>query len=147
MRRRLLVSYLTLTLGVLLLLEVPLGLVYANEQRRRLTASVERDALALSIRAEEGLEDGQLAPVERLARGYGERTGGRVIVVRPDGTVLIDSDPHGSGGDNYLSRPEIRAALRRHEVTGSRSSRSLGHDILYFAVPIVNGSDLLGALR
>ena len=61
MRRRLLLSYLTLTLVVLLLLEIPLGLVYADEQRRRLTASVERDALALSIRAEEGLEDGDVA--------------------------------------------------------------------------------------
>src|SRR3954447_7955955 len=104
MRRRLLLSYLTLTLVVLLLLEIPLGLVYAQEQRRRLTASVERDALALSIRAEEGLEDGGVAAVQRLARRYGARTGGRVLVVRPDGSVLVDSDPDPSRG-NYLSRP------------------------------------------
>ena len=80
MRRRLLLSYITLTLVVLLLLEIPLGLVYAQEQRRRLTASVERDALALSIRAEESLEDGDVAAVQSLASGYGERTGGRVVV-------------------------------------------------------------------
>ena len=146
MRRRLLLSYLTLTLVVLLLLEIPLGLVYAQEQRRRLTASVERDALALSIRAEEGLEDGGVAAVQRLAQRYGARTGGRVLVVRPDGSVIVDSDPDPSRG-NYLSRPEIRAALHRREVKGSRSSRSLGHDILYFAVPIVNGPNLIGALR
>ena len=147
MRRRLLLSYLTLTLVVLLLLEVPLGLVYADEQRRRLTASVERDALALSIRAEEGLEDGDVASVQRLADTYGARTGGRVIVVRPDGSVLVDSDPGPDRADNYLSRPEIRAALQRREVKGTRASKSLGHDILYFAVPIVNGPDLVGALR
>ena len=70
MRRRLLLSYITLTLIVLLLLEIPLGIVYAQEQRRRLNASVERDALALSVRAEESIEDGDLATVRHLADTY-----------------------------------------------------------------------------
>ncbi len=93
MRRRLLLSYLTLTLVVLLLLEIPLGVVFANEQRRRLTASVERDALALSIRTEEAVETGDVATVRTLARGYHADTGGRVLVVDTQGKVLADSDP------------------------------------------------------
>lgn len=147
MRRRLLLSYLTLTLIVLLLLEVPLGLVYAREQRRRLTALVERDALALAIRAEEGLEANQADVVGRLVDDYQADTGGRVVVVRPDGSVLADSDPLQDGPENFASRPEIREALARKEVTGSRYSHTLGHSILYFAVPIVHGNELLGALR
>jgi signal transduction histidine kinase len=147
MRRRLLASYLTITLVVLLLLEIPLGVVYAGEQRRRLTASVERDALALSIRAEEGLEEGDAAAVRRLAAEYQTRTGGRVLVVDEKGKVIADSDPAAKGEGAYGNRPEVRAALARRESTGSRYSRTLGHDILYFAVPIVNGSRLVGALR
>ena len=147
MRRRLLLSYLTLTLVALLLLEVPLGLVYAREQRRRLTASVERDALALSIRAEEGLESEGVAPLRALVRQYQMDTGGRVVVIRPNGTVVADSDPRASSDENFTNRPEFRSALARKEVQGSRSSKTLGHDILYFAVPIVNGSKLIGALR
>ncbi|MGZ4714684.1 MAG: ATP-binding protein [Acidimicrobiia bacterium] len=147
MRRRLLVSYLTITLVVLLLLEIPLGVVYANEQRRRLTASVERDALALSIRAEEGLEEHDVRTVARLANDYRADTGGRVLIVDTEGAVIVDSDGRAAGEGSYANRPEIRAALARREATGSRSSRTLGHDILYFAVPIVNGNRLLGALR
>ncbi len=147
MRKRLLASYLTITFVVLLLLEIPLGVVYAKEQRRRVTASVERDALALSIRAEEGLEDGDVGAVRSVASEYRTRTGGRVIVVGPEGTVIADSDGRASREGSYLNRPEIRAALHRRETKGSRYSRSLGHDLLYFAVPIVNGSKILGALR
>ena len=147
MRRRLLLSYLTLTLVVLLLLGIPLGSVYAREQRRHLTASVERDALALSIRAEEGFESEGLDAVRSLARQYQLESGGRVVVIRPDGTVIVDSHPEGAGDENFKNRPEFRAALARKEVKGSRYSKTLGHDILYFAVPIVNGSKTIGALR
>jgi signal transduction histidine kinase len=144
-RRRLLLSYLTLTVVVLLLLEIPLGVVFASEQRRRLTASVERDALALSIRSEEAIEGGDTGAVRALARQYRTDTGGRVLVVDARGRVLADSDP--SGERNYRSRPEIRAALSGREARGSRHSDTLGHDILYFAVPIANGTALVGALR
>jgi signal transduction histidine kinase len=147
MRRRLLLSYITLTLVVLLLLEIPLGLVYAQEQRRRLNASVERDALALSVRAEESIEDGNVAAVQRLVNEYRDRTGGRVIVVRPNGRLLADSSAGATIGADYSSRPEIRSALRGREAKGTRHSDSLGHDILYFAVPVVNGPTLVGVLR
>lgn len=140
-------SYLTLTLVVLLLLEVPLGIVYSREQRRRLTASVERDALALSIRAEESFEDSGVARFGVVAKQYQADTGGRVVVIRPSGAVVVDSDGNGSGDQNFKNRPEFRSALARRELNGSRYSATLGHDILYFAVPIVNGSKLVGALR
>ena len=113
MRRRLLLSYLTLTLVVLLLLGIPLGSVYAREQRRHLTASVERDALALSIRAEEGFESEGLPAVRALARQYQLDTGGRVVVIRTDGSVIVDSHPEGAGDENFKNRPEFRAALAR----------------------------------
>jgi signal transduction histidine kinase len=146
-RRQLLLSFMSLTVVVLLLLEVPLGLVYAREQRRRLTALVERDALALTIRAEEGLEIDDHASVQTLVASYAADTGGRVVVVRPDGSALADSDRSADRRQSFLNRPEIRAALAREESMGTRSSRTLGHDILYVAVPVVHGDEVLGALR
>jgi signal transduction histidine kinase len=145
MRRRLLLSYVTLTLAVLLLLEIPLGVLYAAEQRRRVTASVERDALRLSIRADEALEHGDLAGVRSIGRAYRARTGGRVIVVGARGRVLADSDSSATTGTDVSQLPEIRAALRRHEVQGSRSSASAA--VLYFAVPVVSGNRVIGAVR
>ena len=148
MRRRLLVSYMTVTLVIVLLLAVPLGLVYAREQRRRLTALVERDAFALAIRAEEGLESNEAPGVVSLVEEYQLHAGGRVVVIRPDGSVLADSESPPGGGGNFLNRPEVRAALAREETVGSRYSKSLGHSILYVAVPIVHAdNEVLGALR
>ena len=52
-RRRLVLSYLSLTLFVLLALELPLGLTFANAERRRLVSDVQHDAFALALRADE----------------------------------------------------------------------------------------------
>ena len=49
MRRRLLLSYLSITIFVLLVLEVPLGIAYARSERDRLSSGVQHDALALSL--------------------------------------------------------------------------------------------------
>ena len=49
MKRRLLVSYLSITAFVLLVLEIPLGVSYANSVERRLTSDVQHDAFALAI--------------------------------------------------------------------------------------------------
>lgn len=146
MRRRLLLSYVTLTLVVLLLLEIPLGVLYANEQRRSVTASVERDALRLSIKADEALEHGDVAAVGAVAQAYRARRGGRVLVVDADGKVIADSDARPAVGTDARDVPEIRAALRHREVQGSRAPATAA-DFLYFAVPIVAGNDVVGAVR
>ena len=48
MTRRLLVGYLTVTVLVLLFLEVPLGIVYGARGRDRFTAAVERGARVIA---------------------------------------------------------------------------------------------------
>ena len=51
MKRRLLVSYLSITAFVLLVLEIPLGVSYANSVERRLTSDLQHDAFSLAIRS------------------------------------------------------------------------------------------------
>ena len=48
MTRRLLLSYLTVAVVVLVLLEVPLGMFYAQRERERVTAGLEHDASVLA---------------------------------------------------------------------------------------------------
>jgi signal transduction histidine kinase len=146
-RRRLLLSYLSITIFVLLVLEIPLGFAYAQSERRRLTSAVQHDALALSIRAEEGLENGDQPRLQKVVDDYQRDTGGRVVVVGSDGALLADSDPTRSGPRNFASRPEFRAALRGNETSGTRHSNTLGETLQYFAVPIVHGNAPKGALR
>ena len=147
MRRRLLLSYLSITLFVLLVLEIPLGFAYAQSERRRLNAAVQHDALALSIRAEEAIESNDLPRVQRIADDYQRDTGGRVVVIGSDGALIADSDPLRAGPRNFSSRPELRAALRGREVSGTRYSDTLGETLRYFAVPIVHDNGPVGAIR
>jgi signal transduction histidine kinase len=147
MRRRLLLSYLSITVFVLLVLEIPLGLAYAQSERRRFTSALQHDALALAVRSEEGLDAGDRAGLGRLVDEYQQDTGARVVIVGRDGALVADSNPLRSGPRNFASRPEFRAALRGDENSGTRHSDTLDESLLYFAVPVVEGSRVVGALR
>jgi signal transduction histidine kinase len=146
-RRRLLLSYLSITVFVLLVLEIPLGFAYAQSERRRLTSAVQHDALALSIRAEDAMESGNLPRLNRVVDDYQRDTGGRVVVIGADGMLIADSDPTRTGPRDFSSRPELRAALRGEETSGTRHSDTLDQTLQYFAVPIVHANAPIGALR
>ena len=148
MSRRLLISYLALAIVVLALLEIPLGISYARNERHDLSTNVERDAVALASLAEDALEQRASAPpaVARLARRYQRDTGGRVVIVDAQGRALVDSESQGVGAD-FSSRPEIAAALDGTVATGTRHSNTLGTDLLYVAVPAASGGIVHGAVR
>jgi signal transduction histidine kinase len=153
-RRRLLVSYLTITVVVLLVLEIPLGISFARSERRHLEDGIRHDAFALSVRSEEALEHPSAAErtrVQALAERYTRTSGGRVVLVDVDGALVADSDPPPELGSDrersFASRPEFERALHGEEVTGSRHSDTLDQDLLYVAVPVASSDRVLGALR
>jgi signal transduction histidine kinase len=146
-RRRLLWSYLAVAVLVLALLEIPLGISYANNERQDLTHKVERDAVALSTLVEDALEHGTSVPerVSGVAQSYTQETGGRVLVVDRGGREIIDSKPTGSR--DFSTRPEIAQALAGEVASGIRHSRTLGVDLLYVAVPVASSGVVHGAVR
>jgi len=146
-RRRLLVTYLAVAVLVLALLEIPLAISYAHNERQDLAGKVERDAVALATLVEDALEHGTPVPaqVPRIAGDYDTGTGGRVLVVDNHGRAVVDSAPTGSR--DFSSRPEIARALAGEISTGTRPSRSLGTDLLYVAVPVASSGLVHGAVR
>jgi signal transduction histidine kinase len=140
---------LTVTLVVLAALEIPLGVANARSERQDLTTKVERDAVALASLAEDTLESGA-ANVDRLtsiAADYRAETGGRVVMVDAEGIGLVDTDPPSPGRRSFASRPEFRSALVGDVATGTRSSVTLGGELLYVAVPVASSGTVLGAVR
>ena len=96
MTNRLLLGFLAVTVVVLAVLEIPLGITYARNERQDLTLKVERDAVTLATLAADVLEpDGEtrLGALERLADGYAVETGGRVVVVNARGRAVVDTSP------------------------------------------------------
>lgn len=148
MTRRLLASYLTLTLFVLLVLEIPLGVSNARSQRQDLTTKVERDAVALATLSEDALEGSRgRSPrtLQAIAGRYTRETGGRVLIVDAGASSLVDSA--GTPGRSFASRPEIHTALAGDVATGTRHSDTLGTDLLYVAVPVASSGVVHGAVR
>jgi hypothetical protein len=90
MTRRLLAGYLGVTLVVLLMLEVPLAVLYAQRERDRLRGEVEQAALTLAVTYEEPIER-QVELDPRAAEEYSNRADARVVVTDVAGTSLIDT--------------------------------------------------------
>jgi len=150
MTRRLLAGYLSLTVIVLVVLEIPLGVANARSERRDLSAKVERDATSVASLAEDTLETGRRTAVpalQEIAERYARDTGGRVVVVDAQGLALVDSSPPEPGPRSFASRPEVAAALAGDVSSGIRHSRTLGTDLLYVAVPVASSGVVHGAVR
>jgi len=145
--RRLLATYLFLTVVVLAALGVPLALGYRDQQVDKLKAGIERDAFVLSSFLSKSFLDGTPIDYPTVVANYTAATGGRVVIVDSNGDVLADSEPTIAGQRNFLSRPEIADALNSQIASGTRFSTTLGTGLLYVAVPIAVGGNTLGALR
>jgi signal transduction histidine kinase len=149
MSRRLLVGFLSVTLLVLAVLEVPLGVTNARNERRDLETKVERDAVTVASLSEgvlEGRRETTIGSLRTIAARYQRDTGGRVVVVDRRGVALVDSKPI-PGDTLFAGRPEIAAALRGRVATGVRHSNTLGTNLLYVAVPVSSAGRILGAAR
>ena len=146
MSRRLVASFLALTLLVLLVLELPLGFTFANHERDQLRTEVERDAVVLSTLVEESLQEG--AAIDRtVIDRFVERTNARVVVTDRVGIAVIDTDAPAQGTRSFASRPEIASALAGRVASGTRHSDTLGADFLYVAVPVASAGRVYGTVR
>jgi len=152
MKRRLLFSYLTITAFVLLVLEIPLGVSYANSVERRLTSDLQHDAFAMAIQSQQPLAPvGATAPdvaaLQAVADRYHHNAGGRVVIVDRAGTSVADSDTSSPVGRDFSSRPEIARAMAGEEVSGTRTSHTLGTDLIYVALPVASATGVQGVVR
>lgn len=146
MRRRLLASYLTLTIVVLVVLEVPLGLRFEDHERDQLTTQIERDAVVLGTFVEDALQEGGSVDARSITR-YTSESGARVVVVDEEGRALIDTDAPSPGERSFATRPEIIDALDGRVAIGTRHSDTLDSDLLYVAVPVASAGRVYGAVR
>jgi signal transduction histidine kinase len=92
-RRRLVASNLVLISLVLVLLEVPLGLVYARHEHDALNAALQRDASSLGTLSEEIIEHPGVHDVSALAQRFTTGVGGEVVIVDKTGTQVTSNRP------------------------------------------------------
>jgi signal transduction histidine kinase len=150
--RRLLLSYLSITLLILLLLEIPLAIFYGQREKDRLSSGLAGDAAILSTYFEDALEgNSQLDPT--AAEEYSTRTRARVVLVDQAGISLFDTSAGAPGSRldaprrDFSTRPEIAKALTGTRVVTTRPSETLNTDLFLVATPIASSGEVLGVLR
>jgi len=142
-RRRLLASYLVLTVVILGLLEVPLGALYARRERDALVADARRDATALAVLAAEGLEHPGEHDLQALAARYRSETGAEIAVTDPAGRKVVALDPTEPEGNSDLDT-EVTAALAGRSQVGRRLDED-GPEVAA-AVPVRSETGVLGVV-
>ncbi|MFI1160336.1 sensor histidine kinase [Streptomyces sioyaensis] len=148
MTRRLLLSYLSLTLLVLLCLEVPFGYVYARGEMSRFTGNGSQAAVMLAEVLEEKVERRAASDVPELVAGFARRTRSHVTVVDSAGKVLTDSRGAAAVGTDLSAEPDIATALRNRAGSGTRQDDpTLGGDVFFTTVPGSSGSTVRCAVR
>ena len=90
-------------------------------------------------------------PVDPQINMIAERDAGlldaRVTIILANGQVVGESDKPLGEMENHFSRPEVQQALLNKEATEIRRSDTLGVDLLYAAVPLVDQGKVIGIVR
>jgi len=92
-------------------------------------------------------EGDTIETIDLLAKRWGELLDARVTIIRADGVVLGDSHEDPAAMENHLSRPEVQQALADGLGISTRRSRTVGYDMMYAAVPVESGGQVVGVAR
>lgn len=143
-------ALLGLTLVVLLVHDVPFTQYLKTVESDRIITALQRDGFIIAGKSEESLEHPSQTAVSSLQSSiddYKLSSGARVIVVNNVGDVVADNESSDKIGTSYADRPEVQAALEGQVVDGRRDPGPTSDELLYVAVPVLNGDNVLGAVR
>jgi len=135
MRRRLLASFFLFALGLVVALEVPLGLSLARNDRATAMSEIQRDASSLAVLVAAGLNHGDRSSLQLVVSQFA-RADGAVVAVVSSGHDLAAAG-HGAVEDLRDSRTKAitRLAAAGH-TSGEEGSNDPDDDFLYVALPV-----------
>jgi signal transduction histidine kinase len=128
-------SYLSVVVAVLVLLEVPLGILTDRHERDLLGVQAVQQATGIAVLSAEDLERGRPGDLAQLARSYRSETNGEVLVVDGSQRVAADSDDDGAA-DLARLRSVVVGAQTGRDVTASATDEGMA--VILAAVPIRN---------
>jgi signal transduction histidine kinase len=114
-KRRLVLSYVSVTAIILIALEVPLGVVYSRNEQDVASSGLQHDAAALSSLVEEGIENPGTVDLVTVADRYRAEAARDVEIVNRAGRVLVVP----RAAEPELSLPVVRARVAAVATGGS----------------------------
>jgi len=85
------------------------------------------------------VSEGRREEIALLTSQVGKKTGVRITVIDKDGVVISDSEKDPKVMENHAGRPEVKEAVSKGIGESTRYSTTLKKDMLYVAVPIIDG--------
>src|SRR3954471_5384378 len=79
-------------------------------------------------------------PLSELVQQVSKQSAARATIIQADGKVLADSEAVPEKMENHAGRPEFKAALAGTPGSDMRTSKTVGVDFLYIAVPAKGGA-------
>ncbi|MBC7363440.1 MAG: GHKL domain-containing protein [Candidatus Aminicenantes bacterium] len=104
-------------------------------------------ALAIGLetnRISSSLEDVSWHEILRIQASL-SRT--RISLIKPDGSVVFDTEKESSELESHRYRPEVNAALKGEKAWSIRFSDTLRKKLIYVAVPVKQEGEIIGVLR
>jgi signal transduction histidine kinase len=142
-RRRLVISYVTVAAVILLALEIPLWLVYARHEHDVAGVGVVHDATALASLADDGVEHRSTVDLKAVASHYRTAVTGDVEIVDRAGTVVVEP----RANDPDMASPAIRDQLAAILHRGAGGIRPVPHlDELIAFEPVGSANSPSGAV-
>ena len=119
------------------------GFLAGSQIRAKLEQQIENELMSYA-----GLVDlyplkeiqSRVEEIARIARA-------RVTVIDREGKVIAETDREAAILGIHLERPEIQEARVRGKGSATRYSRTLKEEMIYVALPIQKGSEIVGYIR
>ena len=119
------------------------GFLAGNQIRAKLEAQVENELMAYARIVD-------LHPMKDIEARAGEIARiahARVTVIDRDGRIVAETEQETGALGSHLDRPEIQEARVRGRGTATRYSRTLREQMMYVALPIPEGREIVGYIR
>lgn len=131
----------------LVALGIPLSLSLRDRVNAEVRGQAASQAEVVASSAGETLAASNRPGLRHLVSVSAQAVRGRVLIVDRRGNVVVDSAGPATAGASYASRAEIQSALAGSNDQLTRTSITLGTDILATATPIIHGGRTIGAVR
>jgi signal transduction histidine kinase len=144
MTRRLLITYVTFALLILIGLEVPLGYVGWRNEQQQAFEQLEHDAEVLAVFVDSAQSRGDDAQLTLLAYESAQRLGGQLDVIDVRGAVVATTR---QGGQVSPSVGDVRTVLDGRGRISARTAHAAGVRVMVVTVSIHPGLAPRGAIQ
>ena len=114
---------------------------------RQVSEDIESRAHLIQQQIANDLTSGDLEKIDRFCKTSGPLSATRITVILPNGTVIGDSDEQIADMNNHADRPEFRDAMAKSLGRSERASDTLGKKMMYLAIPIYQGNEIVAIVR